>query len=64
MRLALTVDKDLEIDVEVRVPWVRGEAGRYRHGISFSRIHDEDREKIYRYVDDRFPELLRQGWWK
>ncbi|MEI6438366.1 MAG: PilZ domain-containing protein [Candidatus Omnitrophota bacterium] len=63
IKMALNFDDDLVMDVAVTVPWVRELPGRYAHGLSFTRILDRDRENIYKYVNDRFPQLLREGWW-
>ena len=62
-QLSLTIEDGLFIDVDVRVPWVREHNGRYRHGVFFYRIKDQDRESIYKYVNRRFPELFQHCWW-
>ncbi len=62
IKIALVMDDGLDINIEVRIPWVREQNGRYIHGMSFTRIRDNDRENIYQYVNSRFPDLFRQSW--
>lgn len=63
VKMALSVDNGLFIDVEARVPWVKEREGRYRHGLVFTRIMDGDRENIYQFMNNNFPRMLRSGWW-
>lgn len=63
VRMTLALTENFDFNVEVSVPWVREEAGRYVHGLSFNIIMDGDREKVYQYVSRNCFKQFKDKWW-
>lgn len=51
-------------DIEVWVAWHRKVQNLNLYGFYFSRIKDEDKEKIYKFMRGHFSELLHNQWWQ
>lgn len=64
LKLSLVLAEDFILNLEVWVVWQKTIDGHYVYGIYFSRINDADKEKIYQFVRQYFPEQLTQQWWK
>ena len=52
----------LALNVEVLVQWEKQEDGQHVYGLSFQKIADEDKNRIYEYVSHHFPHQLRKQW--
>ena len=63
IRMVLSLEDSLEIDVEVFIPWCRQDVGRVVHGVSFSRIIDEDKDKVYQFISRHCSKQIRNNWW-
>jgi len=46
-------------NVEIAVAWHREAEGRHQYGAAFTRIRDEDREKMYLMIRQDFPRQLQ-----
>ena len=63
VRIALAFP-DLAFEVDVEVPWIKEDDGRFMYGLSFSRIKDEDKDKIYQYIFSNCFYQLNDQWWQ
>ena len=52
----------LDLDVEVVVQWKKQEDDQHVYGLSFHKIADADKTKIYEYVSYHFPNQLKKQW--
>jgi hypothetical protein len=62
MSLALE-DKSDSIKLEVSLPWGKEDQGRYVYGMSFDKITDPDKDRIYQYISDHCSEQFKDKWW-
>lgn len=51
------------IKIEVEIPWEREDQGRYVYGLSFSKIVDNDKERIYQYINTNCYDQFKKKWW-
>jgi c-di-GMP-binding flagellar brake protein YcgR len=51
------------IDIEAQVSWAKEDQGSYRYGLSFSKINDEDKDRIYRFISTICYDQFRKKWW-
>jgi c-di-GMP-binding flagellar brake protein YcgR len=51
------------IKIEATIPWTKEEQGRYVYGLSFSRISDEDKNRIYQYTNINCYDQFKNQWW-
>ena len=63
-RLGLELSRDTSVVVDVYILWVKEEGGRYTHGFEFNRMKDEDKDKIYQYINDHCMKQLEARWWQ
>jgi len=49
--------------LEVDLPWVREDQGRYVYGISFNKIGEVDKDRIYQYINSYCSEQFKDKWW-
>ena len=63
MSLGLEGNFDL-MKLEVDLPWVREDQGRYVYGISFSKIGELDKDRIYQYITSHCSEQFKDKWWE
>lgn len=61
--LALSKECILE-NVEVWIVWHKCTEGINSYGLYFSRISDQCKEKIYRFIRQYYPEQLDGQWWQ
>lgn len=61
MSLGLEEDSDI-MDLEVNLPWAKEEQGRHVYGMSFSKIADLDKERIYQYINSHCSRQLKDKW--
>lgn len=64
IKLNIAISYEFMLNVEASVAWHRVSNEDNIYGISFTRIRDADKEGIYRFVHNNFPEQLTQQWWK
>lgn len=59
----LTEDVSLK-DLEITVAWHKEAENLNSYGVSFKKIRDMDKDKIYNFVYKNFPQQIREQWWK
>lgn len=71
----LSLDKPLKLNIELSrefnsfeleawVAWHKTIDGYNLYGLYFTKIKDLDKEKIYQFIREYFPEKINQQWWK
>ena len=51
------------IKIEAEIPWDKEEQGRYVYGLSFSKITDKDKERLYQYINANCFDQFKKKWW-
>jgi hypothetical protein len=51
------------IKVEAQIPWSKEDQGHYVYGLSFIKIADEDKDKIYQYITANCYDQVKDKWW-
>ena len=51
------------IKVEAKIPWMKEEEDRFIYGLSFSKIADTDKERIYQYINANCYDQFKDKWW-
>ena len=64
LKLTLFCSEKCSMEVEVWVVWSRSSQEENHYGFYFSRIKDSDREKIYKFMRECYPQMMAQCWWK
>lgn len=65
LKLSLILASDCAVkEIEVWVAWHRKIQSLNLYGFYFSRIKDEDKEKIYRFMRGHFSGLFHSQWWQ
>lgn len=62
-KFALVLSANHVLDVEAWIVWHKPVAETNVYGFYFSRIHDTDKEKIYRFLRSDYPGQVNQQWW-
>lgn len=64
LRMSFAIGEDFDfVKVEANIPWKKEEQGRHIYGLSFSKIHDSDKDKIYQFISANCSDQLREKWW-
>jgi hypothetical protein len=64
LRMSFAIGSSLDsITVEARIPWSREVHGRYVYGLSFSKVDDEDKDRIYQYINTNCFDQFKEKWW-
>ncbi len=64
LKMNIVLSDELNLDVEAWVAWHRSIHGVHIYGLCFSKIRNEDKEKIYRFVYKSFPQEATKRWWR
>ena len=64
VRMGLELTEDNYVEVDIQIPWVRESQGRFFHGLAFTRMMDEDKDKIYHYINNHCSKQLKDQWWQ
>ena len=65
VKMAFAIGESFDlIKVEAEIPWVREDDGRYFYGLSFTRIDDLEKDKIYQYYSTNCYDQLKHKWWE
>lgn len=63
LKLFVALSEEVFLDLEVWIAWQRNYENQHIYGLYFSKIRDEDKEKIYQFFSIHFPgQLKRQTW--
>lgn len=71
----LSLDKPLKLNIDLSrefssfgleawAAWHKTIDGYNLYGLCFTKIRDLDKEKIYQFIREYFPEKINQQWWK
>ena len=64
LRISFAMGDDFDfIKVEADVPWKKEEQGRHFYGLSFSRIDDENKDRIFQYINTNCYDQMKNNWW-
>ncbi len=64
VRMSFTLEDDFEfIKIEAQIPWMKEYQGRYVYGLEFSRIADEDKDRISQYISTNCFDQFKNKWW-
>lgn len=64
MRMSFTIGENFDfIKVEAQVPWEKEDQGRYFYGLSFSKIAENDKDRMYQYINTNCYDQFRKKWW-
>jgi c-di-GMP-binding flagellar brake protein YcgR len=64
LKLNIILPDGNTLDVEVWVVWHKPIDGHNLYGLYFTKIKDQDKEKIYQFMRRYFPWELNKQWWK
>ena len=75
LKETLPLDKTLKINIDLSrefssfeleawVAWHKTIDGYNLYGLYFTKVKDLDKEKIYQFMREYFPEKINQQWWK
>ena len=51
------------IKIEADVPWEKRDNDKFVYGLSFNRIDEQDKEKLYQYINSNCYNQLKDKWW-
>ena len=64
IRLSFTLEENYDfIKVEAQIAWSRENNGRHIYGLSFSKVEDEDKDRIYHYINNNCYDQFKNRWW-
>lgn len=63
-KMHLLLQEGLALEVEAWIVWHRIIENVNIYGFYFTRIKDEDKEKIYRFIRSNFSHQLNKEWWE
>ncbi|MCM8789543.1 MAG: PilZ domain-containing protein, partial [Candidatus Omnitrophica bacterium] len=64
MKLNLVICDDLCLDIEAWVVWHKAKADFHTYGFYFTRIRDQDKEKLYQFICKNFPNQIYKYLWQ
>ena len=64
VQLNLALAEDVHVEAEAQIPWHRPLGKHHAYGLSFSRIKDADRDRIYEYLCSNFWDQVKDHWWE
>lgn len=63
LKVQMMLSEDFILEIEAWVVWHRRVMETNVYGLYFSRIKDSDKEKIYQFVRQNFPQEINKQWW-
>lgn len=63
LKLVFSLSDELSFEVTAWVAWHRTIDGTNIYGLYFSRLRDIDKENIFRFIHNNFPEQIKERWW-
>jgi hypothetical protein len=63
MQLTIILAENVILNVEAWVVWHKTVDGTNSYGIFFSKMHDHDKEKVYRFICSSYPSQLNEKRW-
>ena len=62
-RLNIHLSAECSFEAEAWIAWHKVVNGVNHYGIYFSKLRDVDKERIYKFIHNNFPSLMKQKWW-
>jgi len=64
VKMSFALDGNLDsITIEAQIPWAKEDDGRFVYGLSFTKIADDDKERMYKYISTTCYDQFRKNWW-
>lgn len=63
LQLSMILSDAVSLDLKVWIAWQRNFEGSHLYGLYFSKISDEDKEKLYHFFSTHFPESIKRQVW-
>lgn len=63
LRLQVTLSEEIFLDLEVWIAWQKNYEHQHIYGLYFSKVKEEDKEKIYSFFSSHFPGQLKRQLW-
>jgi len=64
LKLSLVLEDNSDfMKIEAQIPWFKEEQGRWVYGLSFSKIMEWDKDKIYQYINTYCYDQIKGKWW-
>jgi PilZ domain len=64
IRMSFTLGDDFDfIKIEAQAPWMRVYQDRYVYGLSFTKIAEEDKDRILQYINTNCYDQFKNKWW-
>ncbi|MCU0665674.1 MAG: PilZ domain-containing protein [Candidatus Omnitrophica bacterium] len=63
-KMQLSLSDDIILNVDAWIIWHRLIDGENTYGVYFTKISDQDKEKIYQFLRADFPQQVDRKWWK
>jgi len=65
MNMSFTMGDNFDlVKIQSQVPWSKENQGRYVYGLSFNKIAEADKDRIYQFLNTNCYEQIRDNWWK
>lgn len=64
IKMQVILSEDCTIEIEAWAAWRKAVYTYNVHGLYFTKIRDEDKEKIYQFARTYVPQQLNQKWWE
>lgn len=64
LNLKIVLSEEFSLDAEAWMVWQKTVDGHNIYGLYFSKISDSDKEKIYKFVYNNFPQAITKQWWQ
>ena len=64
MSMSFTIGDNSDlIKIEAETPWNKEDQGRYVYGLSFTKIADNDKDRIGQYITANCYDQFKDKWW-
>jgi len=64
VKMSFTIEDNFDfIKIEAQITWIKEDMGRYVYGISFNKIAEMDKDRIYQYINTNCYDQIKNNWW-
>ena len=64
LRMSFAIGDNFDlIKIEAQIPWTKEDQGRFIYGLSFTQIADNDKDRIYQYINANCYDQIKDNWW-
>ena len=64
VRMSFAIGDNFDfVKIEAQIPWSKQGQDHHVYGLSFSVISDNDRDKIYQYINTNCYDQFKKNWW-